>query len=224
MAIVELFHCLSARSFRPLWALEELEVPYELTVMDFPPRASTPHFLRENPLGTIPLMVHGETRMTESVAICQYLCSLASSTSLQVAPGEKAYGEFLNFLHFGEATLTFPQTLVLRYRYFEPAERLQPQVVEDYTRWFLSRLRALEQRLENQAFVCAERFTVADISIGYALMLAEHLNLAERFTPAVARYWSSLKSRDGFLRALAVERAAALEQKVSEIPAPLTRP
>ena len=32
-----LYHCLSARSFRPLWTLEEMGLPYELKVLPFPP-------------------------------------------------------------------------------------------------------------------------------------------------------------------------------------------
>ena len=47
-------------------------------------------------------------------------------------------------------------------------------------------------------YLCAGRFTVADVSVGYALLLAEHLGLAERFTPSVAAYWERLKARPGF--------------------------
>jgi hypothetical protein len=79
--------------------------------------------------------------MTESAAICQYLVSRYGPSPLDVAPEEPGYAAFLNGLHFGEATLTFPQTLVLRYRRLEPPERRLPQAAEDYERWFLSRLR-----------------------------------------------------------------------------------
>lgn len=34
----KLWHCDNARSLRALWALEELEIPYDLEVMPFPPR------------------------------------------------------------------------------------------------------------------------------------------------------------------------------------------
>ena len=47
------------------------------------------------------------------------------------------------WLHRGEATLTFPQTLVLRYTRLEPKERRNPQVAEDYAKWFAARLRAV---------------------------------------------------------------------------------
>lgn len=43
-----------------------------------------------------------------------------------------------------DTTLTFPQTLVLRYAHFEPEGRKQPQVVEDYCGWFLARSRAVD--------------------------------------------------------------------------------
>lgn len=219
--MILLYHCVSARSFRALWALEELGLRYELVMLPFPPRQHARDFLEVNPLGTIPLLVHGPTRMTESAAICQYLCSLVPGTPIESRPGDADYGTYLNLLHFGEATLTFPQTLVLRYSRFEPEHRRQPTVAEDYAKWFLARLRTLEPRLQQAAFLCADRFTAADISVGYALMLAEYLGLAPRFTPAVAAYWERLRGRPAFRRSLEAQDAAAIAQSVSTVPAPL---
>lgn len=220
--MVTLYHCMSARSFRPLWMLEELGLPYKLLMLPFPPRVSARWYLDENPLGTVPLMVDGGVRMTESTAICQYLCALSAPTTLQVEPGEAGFGAFLNFLHFGEATLTFPQTLVLRYSRFEPEPRRQPAVAEDYTKWFLARLRTLEPLLAEQPYLCAGRFTAADVSVGYALMLAQYLGIAERFTPAVAAYWLRLQQRDAYVRAMRAQKVAAQAQGVSLVPAPDT--
>jgi len=220
--MITLYHCMSARSFRPLWMLEELGAPYALVMLPFPPRALQRAYLDINPLGTVPLMVDGDTRMTESAAICQYLCARNAPTPLQIEPGEDGFGAYLNHLHFGESTLTFPQTLVLRYGRFEPADRRQPAVADDYAKWFLARLRTLEPLLSTQSYLCGGRFTAADISVGYALLLARHLGLADRFTPAVAAYWHRLQARDGFLRALRSQEQAALAQGVSTLPAPDT--
>lgn len=218
-----LHHCMSARSFRVLWMLEELQLPYTLTMWPFPPRVHAPEYLAQNPLGTVPAFFDGEVRMTESAAVCQYLAARYGQ-SLDVAPGDPAFGAYLNALHFGEATLTFPQTLVLRYAHFEPPERRQPQVAEDYGRWFLARLKTLEPLLQAQPYLCGGRFTAADVSVGYALMLAEHLGLAAHFKPAVGAYWERLRARDGFMRALASQERHAIEQGVSTLPAPDTRP
>ena len=213
--VITLYHCMSARSFRPLWMMEELGRTYELVMLPFPPRALGKSYLDINPLGTIPLLIDGETRITKSAAACQYLCERAAPTVLQVGPGEPDFGAYLNFLHFGEATLTFPQTLVLRYSRFEPEERRQPQVAQDYTRWFLGRLRTLESRLAERDFLCGDRFTAADVSVGYALLLAQHLGLVEHFSPSVKTYWERLRQRRGYLRAQKAQHDAAVAQGVS---------
>jgi glutathione S-transferase len=88
-------------------------------MLPFPPRIKAPDYLAVNPLGTIPAFIDGDTRMTESAAICEYLASRYDAGGLSVLPGEPEYGRYLNMLHFGEATLTFPQTLLLRYGRFE---------------------------------------------------------------------------------------------------------
>lgn len=202
--MVTLYHCHDARSFRALWALEELGVPYELKLLPFPPRLLSPSYLEINPLGTIPFFVDGQTQMTESAAIVQYLATKHGGP-LAVAPDDPAYGDWLNWLHRGEATLTFPQTLVLRYTRLEPKERRNPQVAEDYARWFMARLRSVDAALANGDYLCAGRFTAADISVGYALLLARTLGLDERFSPAINAYWERLAGREAFQRAKAAQ-------------------
>src|SRR5262249_20788856 len=153
-----------------------------------------PDYLQVNPLGTIPAMKDGETFMTESAGIVQYLVTRHGPSELAVPADDPAYGAWLNWLHFGEATLTFPQTLVLRYRRFEPAKA--EVVADDYAQWSLSRLRHVDRALaDGRDFLCADRFTAADISVGYALLLAGQLKLDERFSPAIKAYWERLKAR-----------------------------
>lgn len=127
--MIQLHHCVSARSFRVLWMLEELALPYELKMLPFPPRVHARDFLALNPLGTVPAFVDDD--------------------------------------------------------------------------------------------VCAGRFTAADVSVGYALMLAELLDLAPNFPKSVIDYWQRLQDREAFVRALEAQEAAAIAQHVSVIPAPL---
>ena len=213
--MITLYHCDAARSFRPLWMLEELGLPYELKMLPFPPRAFAKEYLALNPLGTVPFMVDGETEMTESSAICHYLGTRYGPTPLVVGLDEAAYGAFLNWMYFSDATLTFPQTLVLRYSRLEPEERRSAQVTADYSKWFLGRLRMVEAATGKAETLCAGRFTAADIAIGYALRLAGIIGLAGDFGPNVRAYWDRLQQRDGFKRALAAERKAGVEQNVA---------
>lgn len=206
--MITLYHCNDARSFRALWALEEVRVPYELKMLPFPPRFAAREYLDVNPLGTIPLFLDGETRMTESAAIAQYVARRYGQGVIDVADDEPGFGAYLNGLSFGEATLTFPQTIFLRYSILEPEDRRQPKVAEDYARWFLARLKHL--RLEG-GYAAAGRFTAADISIGYALLLAQDIGLGERLPPEALDYWARISDRDGYRRARAAQAKAAAD-------------
>ncbi len=213
--MIVLYHCAGARSFRPLWTLEELGLPYAMKVMPFPPRVSHKAYLQVNPLGTVPAFFDGELRMTESVAISQYLVTRYGPSPLAVNVDEADYGRWLNWQYFGEATLTFPQTLVLRYTHLEPPERRNPQIAEDYAKWFLARLRGIDAVVALQETMCAGRFTTADISVGYALVLATYLGLNDRFPSAVVDYFARLQARGGYQRAVAAETRVAQEQGVN---------
>ena len=216
--MIELWHCPDARSFRVLWTLEELGLPYRLHLLPFPPRERAPDYLKINPLGTIPAMRDGDTFMTESTAIVQYFVTRHAPNDLLVPVEDPSYGAWLNWLYFGEATLTFPQTLVLRYRQLEPGRA--EHVADDYARWFMSRLRQVDRCLQANEWLCAGRFTAADISVGYALLLANHLELSARFSPAVAGYWARVKSRPAFdaaKRAQLSDLASELARRQAEL-------
>lgn len=209
-----LYHCISARSFRDLWTMEEMGLPYRLVMLPFPPRVLAKEYLSINPLGTIPTLLHEGQRMTESAAICQYLATRFGPSPLALTAEHLEYGPWLNWLHFGEATLTFPQTLVLRYTKLEPPERRNPQVAGDYRKWFLGRLRLVESVMADREFLVAGRFTVADVSVGYALMLAGTLKISDDFGPAVRAYFGRLQQRPGFQAALAAQERAFTEQGI----------
>ncbi|HTP75612.1 MAG TPA: glutathione S-transferase [Rhizomicrobium sp.] len=202
--MIKLYHCAAARSFRALWALEEMGLPYELVLMPFPPRARFPDYKALNPLGTVPVFFDGAHRMTESAAICHYLGAKYGPSDLVVAPQEDAFAEYLNFLHMGEATLTFPQTIVLRYTRLEPPERRATQAAEDYRLWFLARLKAAASMMGDR-YVCADRFTMADISFSYSLLLATSLGMANEFPATLVPYWERLQQREAFQRARKAE-------------------
>ncbi|KPU62010.1 hypothetical protein AN403_5967 [Pseudomonas fluorescens] len=218
--MIMLYHCLSARSFRPLWALEAMGLKYTLTVLPFPPRVHARHFLDVNPVGTVPAIIIDGVLMTESSGICEYLANKYGPTQLAVLPNEPDYPHYLNWLHYGEATLTFPQTIILRYGQFEDAKRRLPQAVDDYSKWFLGRLRAVDRALEGQKYLCQNRFTMADISVGYSLMLAEFIGLSDEFSSNVSLYWSRLKVQQSYEDALRAQEFAALEQNVPLVHSP----
>ncbi|HEX7725667.1 MAG TPA: glutathione S-transferase family protein [Rhizomicrobium sp.] len=200
--MLKLYHCKGARSLRPLWTLEEMAIPYELETMRFPPRAFREGYLDINPLGTVPTFTDGDLTMTESAGICQYLVDRYGPTDLGLTPADKDYGSYLNWLHRSDATLTFPQTIVLRYTQLEPEERRLKQAADDYTQWFFARLRSVEQATADRDYLCAGRFTIADIAVGFALYLAETLGLRPGFKPNTEAYYQRLLARPALQRTL----------------------
>lgn len=105
---------------------------------------------------------------------------------------------------------------MLRYTRLEPEERRVSQVAEDYKKWFLGRLRGLEASLEKTSpWILGDTFTAADISVAYALMLAENLNMENEFGPNTRAYWERVQQRDAFKRALESQQEAATAQGIS---------
>ena len=207
---LKLWHCANSRSMRPLWTMEEMGLDYELEVMQFPPLFLHAGYTDINPIGTVPFFTDDAggadsmIQMTESAGISQYLVDRYGPTSLAVGVNEPGYGDYLNWLHRSDATLTFPQTLVLRYTILEPEATRLPKVAEDYTKWFYSRLRSVELATAHNEFLVANRFTIADIAVGFALQLSESLGLADGFKPNTKAYYERLKARPAFQKAISL--------------------
>lgn len=202
-----LYHCKNARSLRALWMLEEMGLGYDLRVLPFPPRMFQKEYLGVNPLGTIPYLIDGDTRMTESSGICHYLGerygARAGRTDLTLKPEDPDYGAYLNWMFYSDATLTFPQTIVLRYTQLEPPERRLAQAAADYRAFFYGRLRLTDAALRDKDYLVANRFTAADICVGYAIFLAKWIGIAEDIPAHLNDYWARLEARPAFQRAVA---------------------
>lgn len=205
MTLPTLYHCIDARSFRCVWAAEAAGLDYALETMRFPPRFHVPAYKEINPLGTIPCWVDGNLNMTESAAICQIM---AHGTSLEVTPDEADYPAYLNWLHRSDATLTFPLAIMLRYSVFPKPEDRKLEIAEDYKLFFLGRARSIEAALaDGREWLVAERFTVADICIGYAVMLARTLGLHAELGAATLAWWGRLSETDSFKAAKARQQS-----------------
>lgn len=199
-----LYHCAGGRSFRPLWAMEELGLDYELRVLAFPPRLAEPAYLEENPLGTIPLLIDGATRMRESVMIGHYLAVRAGS-ELAVSADEPDYGRYLDALAYGETTLGWPQGMALFYGFFRPEAQRNTAVVTDMRDRLATMFADLDTMLGERAYIAADRFTMADVSIGYALKLSAFVGVAayDATSERVKAYFDRLAERPAYRRALA---------------------
>ena len=202
-----LYTCEGSRGLRVGWTAAELGISLDYRMMPFPPRKFCPEYVGLNPLGTVPMLVDGEIELTESSAICHYIVEKQGNSSLLIQPGEPDYGYFLDFLHHADTTLTFAQTVYLRFAVLERSRGLA-EAGEAYGRWFGARLARIEERLNCRDYLCADRFTIADLAVCYSLWLAQRTGLSRHFSPRLTSYMQRQIGRPAFLLALCREREA----------------
>ena len=207
--MITIYHVPNSRSQRIVWLMEEMEEAYALETISIPVPDS---FLSVNPLGSVPTIVdddaEGPITMFESIGILLYITGRRlvagdeKATALAVGPRPSAehYAEHLQFLHFGEADLATPIGTIFRTRIFSGEQ--SNNTIADQLGQLEKRLNFLNDHLAHgHDFITGERFTIADISIGYAFLLAEFTKCEITLPERVATYWQRLKNRPAFQRA-----------------------
>lgn len=199
--MITLYHSKDSRSLRCLWLLEELGLPHQVEWVAFPPQLKQPEYLTINPNGTVPYLVDGENELRESAAILLYLAGRHGHGGCAVPTDSPLYAAMLDWLFYGETALAGPLSAALRYAMFLPRPQRNEAVAQDYRDMMVQRLDALDRALCDGPYLCGETFTIADISVGYALLLGELLGLVPRYPQRVAAYLARLKDRPALIKA-----------------------
>jgi glutathione S-transferase len=155
-----------------------------------------------NPGGFIPALTDGEVAMVESIAILQYLVARHGPTPLSPAPDDPAFPAYQQFLHLGEAGLAASIYFVSGARNIAPEAERNNWSARQAQGVFDTRLRLVSRQLARAPYMAGEAFTAADISVVYALELAQRNT---GFVPgeAEAAYVARCAGRDGYRRAMA---------------------
>jgi glutathione S-transferase len=162
------------RGFRVVWLLEEMGLAYRLRPVDL--LAGVEHdteFLAINPSGFIPALRDGDVTMVESIAIMEYLIARYGPTPLAPVAHDPAFPPYQQFLHLGEAGLAASIYFVVGARNMAPESERQNWSARHALRVFESRLRLVTRQLARSPYLAGEAFTAADISVTYALELAQ---------------------------------------------------
>lgn len=192
------------RGFRVIWLLEEMGLDYRLRPVELGPNLEEDvEFLAVNPAGFIPAIKDGDITMVESIAIMEYLMARYGPTPLAPEPNDPAFPLFQQFLQLGEAGLAMGAYFVGGARNFAPEAERNSWSARQALDMFESRLRLLKRQLERSPYVAGERFTAADISVIYALELAQAFaGLA--VGQAVETYMARARNRHAYERAMDV--------------------
>ncbi|HEY6578049.1 MAG TPA: glutathione S-transferase N-terminal domain-containing protein, partial [Rhizomicrobium sp.] len=85
------------RSFRIVWALEEMGLEYELRSVDLRQRLKNEELLKRNPAGFLPVLEDGGVVMVESIAILEYLIAKYDGKNLAPAIGDSSFPMYQQF-------------------------------------------------------------------------------------------------------------------------------
>jgi glutathione S-transferase len=162
------------RGFRIVWLLEEMGLTYRLRPVDLLAGVGKDaEFLAINPAGFIPAIQDGDVTMVESIAIMEYLMARYGPTPLAPDPHDPAFPAYQQFLHLGEAGLAASIYFVVGARNFAPESERQNWSAGQAQEVFESRLGLVTRQLARSPYLAGENFTAADISVTYALQLAQ---------------------------------------------------
>ncbi len=190
------------RGFRVAWLMEEMGLSYRLRQVDLLHGVEKDtEFLAVNPAGFIPAIVDGDTVMVESIAIMEYLLARYGPGSLVPTPGDPDFATYQQFLHIGEAGLAGPVNAIVATKILAPEEERQNWTVGWARDVFNSRLGLVSRQLAHKPYIAGETFTAADISVTYALELAQR---TIGFAPGATEkdYIARTTARDAYRRAM----------------------
>jgi glutathione S-transferase len=205
-----LYHAPQSRSVRPRWCLEEMGLPYVLERLSVIGEArgnvGGEAFKAVNPLQKVPALKDGDQVVLESLAICEYLANRYGPSPLVVKPDEADYARYLEWLHFGEATMSMSINLMLAHVALLPEKHRNPAMAKWALDMVSAQLNLLAERgLENgqRDFLAGDRLTLADMSLGYMLFLLKITKQFHVVPDVVAAYFDRLRATESWKRATA---------------------
>jgi glutathione S-transferase len=197
--MLKIFHAPRSRSHRILWLCEEMGAPYEIAAVKFSEPA--PELLAVNPLKSLPAMQDGAVTMIESIAIMLYIMGKYGPTDLDLKPNDTDYARYLQFLLFGEAGMAMYGNPLVATKFYAPEDK-RSNWTSDYLKATLAkRLGFVDDHLGDAPYIVDNRFTAADISVGYTIGMARFASDIEPSAKLQA-YYERLRERPAYQRAV----------------------
>ena len=181
-----------SRTFRVLWALEELGAEYSFQVA----RPHSPEVFSVNPLGQVPVLVDGDAILTDSLAILNYLADRAGA--LTYPPGTPERARMDARINFVITEMEAPLWLMARHGFVLPEDQRAPGMRAVAEADFARARTKFEKLLTGDEFATGDRFTIADVVAGHVLRWARNAKVPVE-GPALA-YLDRMAGREAYGR------------------------
>ena len=191
----------NTRAVRIVWLFEELGLDYELERYKLgQPEMRAPEYLKVHPMGRVPVLEDGDTRLFESGAIVQYVLAKYGDGRLAPAPGSPEFPAYLQWLHYAEGMIMPQINIIVVETILLPEDRRNPKNAERANRVLTQSLTAVEAGLEGRDYLAGD-FSGADIMTGHACCVAARLGADLSGRPNVAGYVERLNARPALQKA-----------------------
>lgn len=192
------------RSAKIRWLLTELGVPFEERKLNRDAKEhETPEYLKLNPLGRVPAIEIDDLVLFESGAICTHLSDLYSDRGIIPKSGTPDRGRYEQWMHFAHNFLDTMQAKIMIIEDI-PAGEYQKTKEAGVQSDLEDACVALERVLAKDSFVVADRFSAADICLGYHLYFLRmwpELDQVIAKHPKVVAYVDRLKKMPSAVKA-----------------------
>lgn len=212
--MITVHHLSQSRSYRILWLLEELELPYEVVYYRRDKSLLAPESLKRiHPLGKAPIISDGEFVLAESGAIIDYLEAHYDPAHLfsPEDPLDDSWIRYRYWLQYAEGSLMPLLLLKLVFSRLNQApvpwlvRPIGSAVNKRVSQMFITpqlalHCRYIDEHLSKSPWFAGERFTAADIQMSLPLDLMDaRVNITGY--PALRAYLDKVRLRPAYLRA-----------------------
>jgi glutathione S-transferase len=185
------------------WMLEEIGAPYETVVLAYATGMKAPEYLRVNPMGKVPAIVHDDRVVTEGAAICAYLADVFPHAGLAPTDAERA--AYYRWMFYAAGPVEAAVT----------NRSLGVEVPEDKRAMvgygsFDAVVETLERAVTASPYLAGDRFTAADVYAGSQIawgVMFGSLPKRDAFDTYIAR----INERPAAIRAREIDDALMAE-------------
>ena len=187
----------NTRDLRVLWALEEMQTPFEIVGMDHPAHdLNSDAYRRLSPFEQIPAIDDDGVVLSESAAILIYLAKKAGKL---IPPDPAGEAQVVRWSFAAMNTVELPLLSLLLIGFVAKDE--EPKKYREFTvGWAKRHLGNLDRWLDGREFIATDAFTVADILMAHALDEIKDKSLIEPYA-RVASYRQTCFARPAWKRA-----------------------
>ncbi len=204
---------LSPRTFKILLAANHLGLDYTLEIVDLTKgEQHAPKIAAISPHHRVPILEDGDYVLWESNAILQYLAAKKPEAGLLPQHDIKAGLDVVRW-QFWDSAHWDPACAIFIFEYVvkpligagEPAEA----EITRGTALFNRCAGVLEQELGKHRFVAGDQLTIADLTLGSTMVIAEPAHYPLDAYPAIRRWHGELAALPAWQQTLATQQPAA---------------